>query len=310
MQLAQRLALVAVIATLVLISLGTFVRATGSGLGCPDWPTCHGGVLPPGEKHPIIEMSHRFVATAVGLLVIALALVCWRTFRHVPLISYLALASVPLVSIQGFLGAVTVWWELPPAIVATHLLTAFAFLGGLVVIAVAVHRDIQGPRPAHPASVVGAGRITLLTLGWLALVVWVGGYLPESGASAACEGWPLCNGGVLPASDDNEILHMLHRYISALLGVLILASAWRMWRARSDLSWATGAAASLVALYAAQVFVGALNVWYTFPDWLTISHTALASLVWTHLATVSSLVFVRARVPSTRASTATIRAIP
>lgn len=310
MLLAERLAWATVVSTIVLIALGAFVRATGSGLGCPDWPTCHGGIVPPGDKHPIIEMSHRFFASGVGLLVIALAVVCWRNFRHVPLIAYLAVVSVPVVSFQGFLGAITVWWELPPVVVATHLLTAFAFLAGITVIAVSVSRELQPSRAPAPESVVRAGRAALLTLGWLALVVWVGGYLPESGSSTACKGWPLCNGGLLPGGDDQEIFHMLHRYISAILGILILASTWRLWQARQDEPLAAAGAGSLLALYALQVFVGALNVWYTFPEWLAVAHTAIASLVWTHLTLVAGMAFIRASAPSVQPSATAARAIP
>ena len=66
MRNAQRIAFATVIATVVLIAIGATVRATGSGLGCPDWPTCHGGVVPPAGKHTLIEFSHRFAGMVVG----------------------------------------------------------------------------------------------------------------------------------------------------------------------------------------------------------------------------------------------------
>ncbi|HJP41576.1 MAG TPA: COX15/CtaA family protein [Dehalococcoidia bacterium] len=294
MLLARRLAIVTVFSTLVLIALGVVVRATGSGLGCPDWPTCFGGVLPPGNKHPVIEMSHRFVASGVGLLAIALAVVCWRHFRHVPLVAYLAAITVPLVGIQGLIGAITVTEELPPEIVATHLLTAFLILSCLVIVAIGIHFHMEAETDGSSGSPEWQiGVAALLSITILAVVVWVGGYMTESGSSTACSGWPLCNGSVIPAADDQEVVHMLHRYFAAAFGVFALGTAWLLWRTSSAPTFARPAAAALVTIFALQVLVGAFNVWYEFPEWLAVSHTVVASLVWTHLTLVASFVFVR-----------------
>ena len=67
---------------------------------------------------------------------------------------------------------------------------------------------------------------------WLAVTLWVGGYMSESGASTACEGWPLCNGGALPGSDDQEITHMAHRYLAGAFLFLVAPLALAAWRAR------------------------------------------------------------------------------
>ncbi|MGH2610828.1 MAG: COX15/CtaA family protein, partial [Tepidiformaceae bacterium] len=136
MKNAQRLALATVAATLVLIAVGVLVRATGSGLGCPDWPLCHGGAVPPNDDKAIIEYSHRFVASAVGLLVIATAVFAWRHYRHAPVVFWAAVLAVPLVGFQGLLGAITVVRELPPEVVATHLLTAMVILTFEIVVAI------------------------------------------------------------------------------------------------------------------------------------------------------------------------------
>ena len=128
MRATRNLAFITCAATLILIGVGVYVRASGSGLGCPDWPTCHGGIVPPQEQEALIEFSHRLVAALVGVLVIATAVFAWRHFRGTPAVLWPALAAVPLVGIQGGLGALTVWQELPPEIVATHLLLAMTIL--------------------------------------------------------------------------------------------------------------------------------------------------------------------------------------
>ena len=55
----------ALAAAVAQISLGGIVRITDSGLGCPDWPLCHGKLLPPLELHTLIEYSHRLSASVL-----------------------------------------------------------------------------------------------------------------------------------------------------------------------------------------------------------------------------------------------------
>lgn len=294
MIIAQRLALLTAFLTVVLIGVGVYVRATGSGLGCPDWPTCHGQVVPPGHREALIEFSHRFVASVVGLLVIAVAVLAWKHYRHVPFIVWVATATVPLVGFQGLLGAITVVRELPPEIVATHLVTAMVVLSCEIAVFVAMYMEdpahgeqlrkmVEGPRIV--------GRWALMSILWLTAVFWIGGYMAESGAATACEGWPLCNGSVLPAADDQEITHMVHRYIAGAFVFLLVPLLVLAWKKRDELAWARPFAIVLGVLYAAQVLVGALNVWYTFPDELTVSHTVLAASIWFALSAAVALTY-------------------
>src|SRR5512136_1079116 len=81
---ARALALASVAATYLLIILGGLVRASESGLGCPDWPLCHGQAVPLSQLYgqTLIEYSHRAVTTIVSLLVVITAVMAWRWFRH------------------------------------------------------------------------------------------------------------------------------------------------------------------------------------------------------------------------------------
>jgi len=126
----QRLTLVTAAATLLLIAIGAVVRTTESGLGCPDWPLCHGGLLPPWERIAIIEYTHRTVASVVGVLIVWVAV--WTLRRHAGdrALAGLAAASLPLLALQAWLGKETVERELPAEVVTFHLAT------GLVLFAV------------------------------------------------------------------------------------------------------------------------------------------------------------------------------
>jgi len=295
---AQQLAFATAIATVALVTIGALVRATGSGLGCPDWPTCHGGVIPPGGQHPILEYTHRFVASVVGLMVIGVAVLAWRHYRHVPFTLWTATAAVPLVIGQGILGAIVVWWELPPLFVGTHMLTAMLVLACELAAAISMYAEdpVRRERLAtlDDARVRPLGTLSLLALAWLSAVVWVGGYMAESGASTACAAWPTCNGfAVFPGADGQEITHMAHRYLVGVFAFLITPFVVMAWRRREDLPWAAELAVAAGALFLSQVIAGAVNVWFSFPDAVTVTHTALAASVWFVLSSAALLAWYR-----------------
>jgi heme A synthase len=292
MKNAQRLAFATAVLTVVLIGLGTFVRASGAGLGCPDWPTCHGGIVPPSDRLALIESSHRFVAAAVGVMVIATAVAAWRYYRHSPFTVWTAFATVPLVGFQGILGAITVIRELPPEIVATHLVTAMLVLLCQLGVAWSMYREDPSRRAPSAAERERGRQVAILAVAallWLAVTFWVGGYMAESGAATACEGWPTCNGSLLPANDHQEITHMAHRYLAGGAIFILLPYFVASFRRAQGVWWARPVAAGTLVFYVAQVVVGALNVWYTFPDPLTVAHTAIAACIWFGLSTSAVL---------------------
>ena len=309
MRATRNLAFITCAATLILIGVGVYVRATGSGLGCPDWPTCHGGIVPPHEQEALIESTHRFVAAFVGILVIATAVLAWRHFRGAPAVLWPAIAAVPLVGIQGVIGAITVWEELPAEIVATHLLLAMAILTVMAATALAMLNEVRGGIPPEQrAAAWRVGQRAIVTLVLFAAVVWIGGYLGESGGSTACEGWPLCSGGVFPGADDQQITHMVHRYLAALLLIPLVWLIVAAWRERGTLRWGMHVARTAAVVYAAQVAIGALNVLYTFPDALTVTHTVLASLLWLALSAAALLGYSAQAAPRERAPAAPVEA--
>ena len=309
MRATRNLAFITCAATLILIGVGVYVRATGSGLGCPDWPTCHGGIVPPHEQEALIESTHRFVAAFVGILVIATAVLAWRHFRGAPAVLWPAIAAVPLVGIQGVIGAITVWEELPAEIVATHLLLAMAILTVMAATALAMFNEVRGGIPPEQrAAAWRVGQRAIVTLALFAAVVWIGGYLGESGGSTACEGWPLCSGGVFPGADDQQITHMVHRYLAALLLIPLVWLVIAAWHERGTLRWGMHVARTAAVVYAAQVAIGALNVLYTFPDALTVTHTVLASVLWLALSAAALLGYSAQAAPRERAPAAPVEA--
>lgn len=275
------LLLAAALATFLLIVIGGIVRVTGSGLGCPDWPTCYGRLLPAASLESQIEYSHRFWASAVtSPLILLSAAWAWRRFRSVKLIWQSLLWSLPLLLLQGLLGAAVVLGELPPVLVALHLGAAFILLG--LLICAAAMAFIRHRNQVQPDRLLFRSKFARQALGAMLgvfIVLVSGAFTAASGATYACSGWPLCNGELIPAHPLGWI-HMLHRLLVGLLAVhmlLLLRNAWRSQRSQRGI---LSAATLTVVLYYAQILVGALKVSNSFPVYLLGLHVATAAAVW------------------------------
>jgi heme A synthase len=133
--LFRLLAIAAFAATYVTILLGGNVMASDSGLACPDWPTCHGTLLPPFSGATAIEWSHRLSAFVTGVLVAALALVGLVSERRRPALRGLAVCAAVLVLAQALLGGLVVETDLVVGIVLLHFLLATILFGLLLLIA-------------------------------------------------------------------------------------------------------------------------------------------------------------------------------
>ena len=106
------------------ISLGGFVRVTGSGLGCPDWPLCYGKIIPPMNYHTLIEWGHRTSGALLGLLILLINIIVWTQNRNNKFLTFTSLASLILVIIVGGIGGAVVLTELEPSLRTLHLFLA------------------------------------------------------------------------------------------------------------------------------------------------------------------------------------------
>src|ERR1700694_982042 len=275
MKAFRALSVAAALVTYALVVLGGVVRVSGSGLGCPDWPLCHGRLLPPLDLHAIIEYSHRTTATLASALIVLTAVVAWLALRKRRDIVIPSMVALGLLLVQVVLGAITVRLELPPMIVLAHLATAMALLAAVCVTAVAV----IVPRPAVPAG-RGSVRLARAAAGGTYLLILSGSLVVGSGASGSCNAWPLCGGGFSLAFDGYPAIQLLHRGLAAAIGVLIIVSLVALLRRyRGERAVRATVALTLTAL-AFQVAVGAAVVTLHLPAALRGLHLALAGAVW------------------------------
>ncbi|HLJ03311.1 MAG TPA: COX15/CtaA family protein, partial [Solirubrobacteraceae bacterium] len=246
--LFRRVAFLTALFAYLQIALGGVVRVSGSGLGCPDWPLCHGRPYPPADIHSIIEYSHRTVGTITGALIIVTVVLAWLVFRNSrPVVAWLATASLVGVAAEGGLGGLVVAKQLAPWLVLVHLGLAMLIIGVLLATAIMSLPETGGIR--EPAFVRMLGAAAAATY----LMLLTGSTVVASGADSMCRSWPLCGGGFAPDFSGANVFTMLHRGAVLVVGLFI---GYALSRALKQPGLRPVAMATLI-VFTLQVAVGA-----------------------------------------------------
>ena len=272
------LALLTTIALFLLLLVGGVVSGTGSGLGCPDWPLCHGKLIPDfTNKAVAIEYSHRLVAALAGLLVFATAIVAWRNRMRL-----LSVLSLLLLLVQAGLGGLTVKLELAsPEVTTTHLAVGLGLFATMIIITALAFR---APRTSLDSIITNAGFSQLLVISTLVVYVQmlIGGYVRHTGAGLACLDFPLCNDQGNPAEVGLQILHRIVGVLAAVLIGWLAMKASKMKQPRSMIMLAHGA----FGLVLVQILLGAMSVWTKLQVHVTTTHLGVATTILALLVTL------------------------
>lgn len=266
----------------LVVASGAFVRLTGSGLGCDNWPRCGTTPFPAQDFHAIVEFGNRIVALAG----IAAALLTWLASRRVEGLD----RRVRLLAVVAFLGTVaqiplgglTVILDLHPLAVMTHFLLALVVVALSVVVALEAWSRLIGlAAPVAP--------------GWVRLVALVGvvgcAGMVVTGAIATAS-------GPHPGADDAverlglEISDTVYVHVraTAVFGLGFLVVGWQLLRARRYAPGVVRLAGCLLAVLLAQMLVGELQYRNALPWGLVLVHVILAAAVWgLTIATVHAL---------------------
>jgi len=268
-----RLAFVSCVALFLVVTSGAFVRLTGSGLGCENWPRCGDKPYPEQGFHAFVEFGNRMVAL-VGIL---LTLVTWLAARRVDGFSRVgrlaALGAFLVAAAQIPMGGITIALDLHPLAVMTHFLLGLAVLGLAVVVLIEVSSLVAGP--AAPA---GAR--------WLRqLVSWAG--LPACAALVVTGAVATASGPHPGADQDVERLGLeiadtvyVHVRVAAVFGIGVLVVGWFLWRARHAYPGLFGLWGALLAALVAQAIVGEVQYRNALPWGLVLVHVFLAAAIW------------------------------
>jgi len=274
------LAVSSLVSVIALVAMGSIVRVTGYGLGCPDWPLCHGRVIPPALTGAWVEFTHRLIGGATGLQIVLLGVLAWRYERRRRWVSVPGAAVVALLAIQVPLGGLHVIFEIPPLTGLIHTGIAMLIVGLLAVLAVGIHpaaRRLQ--RDAAP--ILRNRRL----LGWASfaagatyLLILTGSLVTRSGASLVCPGFPLCGASY---SSTLTTIQMLHRYTA--YSVVALALGLTVWLLRQRHAGMNRMAYAIGGLAVAQVGLGMSNVLLRLPMWSRVLHLTVAASIWAGL---------------------------
>jgi cytochrome c oxidase assembly protein subunit 15 len=309
----QALTLMVLFLTFDLVVFGAFTRLTDSGLGCPDWPGCYGSASPSGAHSEIsqaeaamptgpvthekawIEMIHRYLAMAIGVLLITLTAATWlQRRRGAPVRTWWPAVTLAWICLQGAFGAWTVTMKLFPAIVTLHLLGGMVLLALLCRQAVAYAHAHSG---AAPAAIAPADRAWLLAgLGLVWLQIALGGWVSTNYAVLACTDFPTCQGSWWPAMNFKEgfelwrelgqtgagefltfaaltAIHYAHRLLAYAVFIVL---GWLAWRLR-QVARLRGQGRWIAALALLQLVTGLSNVVLDWPIVAAVAHTGGAA---------------------------------
>lgn len=283
--------------TLAVILWGAYVRASRSGDGCgAHWPLCNGSVVPDAtHAKTLVEFAHRATSGIAFLLVVALVVWAFRTFKRGHAVRAAAVASGVFIVTESLIGAGLVLLRLVAdnasvaraAYLSVHLVNTFLLVAALALTAwCATEATASRVRLRELfRGRVGAALFAALVLGVSGAVAALGATLfPESAqaAPAASE-----------SSPSAQLLFSLRQYklhplLALLVGGYLVYFALAAYRSSRADAWVRGWAVSVVALVSAQVGAGLLNAALLAPVWLQIVHLLLADLLWLALVLLSA----------------------
>jgi len=297
--------------TLVVISIGAWVRLTYAGLGCPDWPGCYGLLSTPDTVSEIAkakalypdaiidsgkawrEMLHRYLAGILGLYVFFISFLTLKYAKHVNI--YLPIFLVLLIIVQSLLGMFTVTELVKPTIVTMHLLFGMATASLLLWNGLNIYTNkIIYNKPINVY-------ILICTLALIVQII-IGGWTSTNYASLACTDFPKCAQEWWPSDmnftkaftvinlpdvnyEINQIdyksklaIHFTHRLGALILTFLFIGLFFYLFKIQNSVILKKIGMIVLV-FFVGQILLGISNVLFSLPITIAVMHTVNACIL-------------------------------
>jgi heme a synthase len=200
----------------LLLVWGNLVAGLKAGLACPDWPLCHGTVLPPFRWDIYMEYMHRVIGGVTSVFLIILSYQRFRSYSGY--VKLVPLIIVLLLLIQIVLGGIVVLLEIPVD------LTTYHFANAIVIFSLALYIAFYDGTEKKPRFSLSGYKGIFFVLGFLIFIQAVlGAYVRHSGSGLACPDFPKCLGYWIPPNLSGIILnHFVHRAVAYLIALIVL----------------------------------------------------------------------------------------
>lgn len=287
-------------ATIGLVVIGVIVRATDSGMGCPDWPLCYGQLIPPTtDSGDVIaykawlEWIHRTIAAVIGLIALAVVVIALRNLSGRRSLQGASISLLALVLFQAWLGRQTVLESNSGQSVTAHLATAMAFVGLQVWVLARSGYDeslagIRRARGSVVAPIVAAGGIYALLL--------FGSNVTGTDTGLLYPDWPLMGGTLFPPITELSTPMIVHRYATAIVALILVAALWIVRREQGSPPRVRQLLTYAVVVFAVQCVIGAVQIFTKLAPWTQTLHVALATVIWIFTVGAASIALLEGRV--------------
>ncbi|MCR4302297.1 MAG: COX15/CtaA family protein [Sulfuricaulis sp.] len=297
------LVFLSIVLVLLVVMLSAYLRLSGSGLGCVDWPSCYalikteaGGAESLAAAHrvpPWATLTHRLVASVLGLLVLSVALLAWRRRRESRQSIAMLLAVLTMTVFLSVLGYITPS-PLRPWVTLSNL------LGGMTMLAMLWwmgQRSVMTEKLNFKDHSLRPWALTGLVIVFLQIAL--GGWVSANFAALSCTdligcgGYPWANGpwresfnlsrdlpvtdgGVVIAGDTGKLIHIVHRAGAAFT---FLYLGWLGWQAVRLRDRYRGTGIAMLVFLTLQIALGVFAVAYSLPLGLVTVHNTIAALL-------------------------------